>query len=176
MPRRRLKNHGCGLFCFWLSTVGRTKLIGLQIGHSLLETANMPSVFWFAECITSGTRQRAYLPSVVKKTLGIHIALGKKPDLPSIVYQTLSKQQYDTRQSIDTRQNTITWPARAMAVWRRAGRYKKCYFAECFSPALGKIISLPSVFYRHSAKPKLFFLSCPPNFFYYPHTTCVTTC
>ena len=58
----------------------------------------MPSVFWFAECIPSGTRQTADLSSVLKKTLGIHIALGKKPNLPSVVYQTLGKQQDDTRQ------------------------------------------------------------------------------
>ena len=70
----------------------------------------MPSVFWFAECISSDTRQRDDLPSVVNKILGIHIALGKKTDLPSVVYQTLGKQQDDTRQ------NTITRPARATAV------------------------------------------------------------
>ena len=67
----------------------------------LCTTGNSKSVrvfFLFAECIPSGTQQRADLPSVVKKTLGIHIALSKKPDLPSVVYQTLGKQQDDTRQ------------------------------------------------------------------------------
>ena len=52
----------------------------------------MPSVYLFAECNKSGTRQRANLPSVVNKTL------GKKPDLSSVEYKTLGKPQYDTWQ------------------------------------------------------------------------------
>ena len=38
-------------------------------------------------------------------------------------------------------------------------------FAECFSLALGKMISLPSVFPQHSAKPKLFFPLLPSKLF-----------
>jgi len=74
----------------------RLEVEGTQ--QSLSETVNIPSVFLFAECIPLGTRQRADLPSVVNKILDINIALGKKPNLPSVVYQTLGKQQDDTRQ------------------------------------------------------------------------------
>jgi hypothetical protein len=46
---------------------------------ALPETAPLPSARLFAECILSGTRQRASLLSARKKTLGEEWALGKGP-------------------------------------------------------------------------------------------------
>ena len=78
--------------------INKFEVVIKQSDLSLSETVNIPSVFCFAECNPSDTQQRANLPSVVMKTFGIHITLGKKPDLPSVEYKTLGKQQYDTRQ------------------------------------------------------------------------------
>ena len=88
----------------------------------------MLGVFCFAECNPSGTRQRANLPSVVKKTLGIHITLGKNPDLPTIRHSnklTLGK--------ILSRDRQVRRPSDGV-------------------PAVSKCATLPSVFPQHSAK------------------------
>ena len=45
-------------------------LFGELEDEALPETSNLPSVFVFAECILSGTRQTSFLPSAVLKTLG----------------------------------------------------------------------------------------------------------
>ena len=49
----------------------------ISIHLTLLETSNLPSVFTFAECIPSGTRQINSLPGAILKTLGKK-TLGKE--------------------------------------------------------------------------------------------------
>ena len=44
--------------------------INLGVLRTLPETSNLPSVFMFAECILSSTRQTRSLPSAALKTLG----------------------------------------------------------------------------------------------------------
>jgi len=52
--------------------------MALDTSTSLPENGSLPSVWLFAECRKSGTRQRASLPSVNRRTLSKEQTLGKE--------------------------------------------------------------------------------------------------
>jgi hypothetical protein len=58
------------------SCLSRSNVYG-PILHALPETGCLPSVWKFAECILSGTRQTVTLPSAEHKELGEREKLGK---------------------------------------------------------------------------------------------------
>ena len=175
----------------------------IRRGHSLSKTVELPSARGFAECILSDTRQTFNLPSVFNETLGKHIALGKSQfyRVPNIKHsakynKTLGKHGHSAKWShvrwacgghltavgsaalplelcwVSVRDIRQSLGLPCVFSWHSATWYfcrvflfdtrQNDVFAECFLLALGKII--------------IFFLSCPPNFFYSPHTTCGTTC
>ena len=104
----------------------------------LQETGSLPSVFIFAECISSDTRQTSSLPSAAKKTLGKIIALGK---------QTLCRV---------LKKNT-----------RQRSKFVECFFctrqiskfAECFF-TLGKEISFSKYIMEKKEEEEKRFAEC----------------
>ena len=90
----------------------------------LPENAQMPSVYGFAECQTTGTRQRRSLPSARPRALGKHVAHG----MPTL-YRVLAvgKERHSAYRAFvecrkaSTRQRQVTCPARAPVVSRPSG-------------------------------------------------------
>jgi len=116
---------------------------------SLPENAQIPSVYGFAECQTTGTRQRRALPSARPRALGKYVAHS----MPTL-YRMLAvgKERHSAYphfaecQKASTRQRQVTCPARVPAV-RRPLSFAECWkdgtrqsvnFAEYLWPALGK--------------------------------------
>ena len=106
--------------------------------------------FMFAECIISGTRQTAALPSVSFKTLGILLYstyLWFAATIRHSAYLIFTECQHSA--SMGHSAITNTWPARA-----------PFYRAACRPLVLRRVsvrdtrrsIYLPSVLFRHSAK------------------------
>ena len=140
---------------------------------SLPENAQIPSVYGFAECQTTGTRQRRALPSARPRALGKHVAHGM-PTLCRVL--AVGKERHSAYRAFvecrkaSTRQRQVTCPARAPAVRVPDGRYplpsaakRKLHRVSVFGTRQSLFRRVPSSW--HSANSFYFYFSFVQNFY-----------
>ena len=137
----------------------------------LPENAQMPSVYGFAECQTTGTRQKRALPSARPLALGKHVAHGM-PTLCRVL--AVGKERHSAYRAFaecrkaSTRQRQVTCPTRRTAVilcrvlqrWHSAKR--KLRRVSVFGTRQSLFRRVPSSW--HSANSFYFYFSFVQNF------------